>query len=62
LLSLAKREGAGFDDDRAQLGNPAALIVIEVYKPSMRPYCPFKEMDRSSLREVVFAAQIVDRP
>ena len=38
---FAKREGAGLENDRAQLGEAAAAAIIEIYQPK-RPMrqCP----------------------
>jgi hypothetical protein len=39
---FAKREGAGLDDDRPQLGNAAAIMVIEVLQAHAAEAAPLE--------------------
>jgi hypothetical protein len=62
VFCFAKREGAGLDDDRLQLGSAAAMTVIEVYEPTP-PWRQrlLKVEQRFPARDTMFPAQMVDR-
>ena len=58
---LLKCEGTGLDNDRAQLRNAPAALIIEVYKPTsaLPGYSLFKKIPRGTARDAVLAAQII---
>lgn len=60
-VRLAQREGVGLEDDRAQLGEVPAAVVVEVHKPERPPGQGLLQIiQRRRACEAVLAMQIVD--